>query len=104
MIETKKKITRQIATKISIQEILNGEFIQDQENKSTYLKNGAENVYRVNLICIILQKEQLGSITNFLIDDGSAKIVVRFFENNQRIEKISVGNVSPSPVCLQTPY
>ena len=70
-----KKKFRQIAVKKTIKELLQGEY--------NY----------INLIAIILNKEKLGTITNFLLDDGSGKIIFRSFEEKTVLNNLAVGQV-----------
>jgi RPA family protein len=90
--EETKSFERQTALKTTIQELLLGDYIQEDENTPNYLltKSGTK-IYRCNLMAIILSKEQQGSITNILVDDGTGKITLRSFEKNEVLEKLEVG-------------
>ncbi len=46
----------------------------------------------LNLMANILHKEKIGSITNFLLDDGTDKIILRSFEENKKIKNLNVGD------------
>ncbi len=85
---------RQIAVKIYIADLLSGIYIQEVEQNPNYLQTiHNHKIYRLNVIAIIIQKEMLGSITNFLIDDSTGTIVARFFEENKYLERFKVGDV-----------
>ncbi len=90
--EETKNFERQIALKTTIKELLSGDYIQEDENTPNYLlsKSGTK-IYRCNLMAIILGKEQQGSITNILVDDGTAKITLRSFEKNEILENLEIG-------------
>jgi len=90
--EETKSFERQTALKTTIQELLLGEYIQEDENTPNYLltKSGIK-IYRCNLMAIILNKEQQGSITNILVDDGTGKITLRSFEKNEVLDNLEIG-------------
>ena len=85
---------RQVAVKININDLITGTYIQEVEQNPNYLQT-VENqkIYRLNVIGIIIQKEILGTITNFLIDDSTGTIVARFFEESKRLERFEIGEV-----------
>ena len=80
---------RHPAAKVFIREIIEGELIQDPEQGLFLYTKIGEKLGRVNLLGAILHKEKIGSIANVLVDDGTAKIVVRFFEENSALNRIS---------------
>ena len=91
--EDLKKIPRQVAIKTTIQNLLLGEYIQEKENEPNYLlTNDNQKIFRINLIAIVLSKEKQGSITNFVVDDGTGKIALRSFEENKTIDSLNIGN------------
>jgi RPA family protein len=85
---------RQTARKVIIGEILIGELITENEQLALILENdpeGKDKIYRINLIGIIISKERVGSLTNLLIEDGSGKITLRYFEENKKIDELVPG-------------
>jgi RPA family protein len=91
--ENKKDYVRQIAVKITIQKINRGNYIQTSEQEPNYLvSSDNQKIYRLNLFAIVLKKEELGSITNLLIDDGTGQITLRSFEDNKIIENLNIGD------------
>ncbi len=85
---------RQTAVKIYIKDLLLGTYIQEVEQNPNYLQTiNNQNIYRLNVIGIIIQKEILGTITNFLIDDSTGTIIARFFEENKYLEQFNVGDI-----------
>ncbi|HLD00528.1 MAG TPA: hypothetical protein VJC39_02185, partial [Candidatus Nanoarchaeia archaeon] len=71
---------RQIAEKINISQLQSGSYIQEDDKTPNYLYTlEGKKIFRINLIGIVVQKEQLGSIGNFLLDDGTGKVVTKFF-------------------------
>ncbi len=92
MIDTKN--IRQVAVKLTISDILEGDYIQENEQNPNYLllKSGA-GVYRINVIVVVLRKEQIGTITNLLIEDNTGAIIARFFEESKVISQVQAGDV-----------
>ena len=91
--EDKKDFSRQPAIKITISHLLFCNYVEQNDDEPNYLELASgEKLYRLNLIAIILDKENVGAITNLLVDDGTGKIVLRSFEENKNIEKLSVGD------------
>ncbi len=91
--EEKKVFTRQIAVKTTFSELLEGEYIKEEEQNPNYLltKSG-EKIYRLNALGIILGKEKQGEIQNFYLDDGTGKIILRSFEVSPQLEALQVGD------------
>ncbi len=91
--EEKKNFSRQVAIKTTFRELLEGEYIKEEEQNPNYLltKSG-EKIYRLNVMGIILGKEKLGEIQNFYLDDGSGKITLRSFEANPRLDALQIGD------------
>lgn len=83
---------RQIAFKLRIKEISEGDYIVEEGWKPNYLltKKG-EKVSRVNLMAVVLDKEENGPITNLILDDGSGKILVRSFEEIKNLKEVGIG-------------
>ncbi len=90
------KNQRQIARKIILGTIINGEYIIEKEQEPNYLRMLPDlKIYRVNVIAIVVSKEKIGMITNLLLDDSSEKITARIFEENKAIRNVDIGD------CIQ---
>jgi RPA family protein len=88
-----EKIKRWIAVKTDISTLFNSKFVEDDSDLPSYiLTEKEEKIYRVNLMVIVLDFNTTGNITNVLVDDGSGKIDLRFFEENKILDKINVGS------------
>ena len=84
---------RQVAYRVSISDILSGNFTKD-ELSAGYIKLGNTNISRVNVIATLVHKpEQGSSYYNSLIDDGTGRILLRSFENNDAFSKVDVGDI-----------
>jgi RPA family protein len=91
--EDKKDFSRQPAMKVTIGTLLFCNYIEQNDADPNYLElSSGERLYRLNLMAVILDKENVGAITNLLADDGTGKIVLRSFEENKNIESLSVGD------------
>lgn len=83
---------RQVAVKTSIKEIKEGEYKVEEGWTPNYLltKKG-EKISRVNIMAVVLDKEDNGAMTNLVIDDGSGTIMARSFEEIKNIKEIQIG-------------
>src|SRR3989344_2690735 len=89
-----KSFFRFPAEKISIQELEEGEYIEEKEQNPNYLLvNKNKKIFRINIIATLVHKELRGSVTSILIDDGSGKITLRIFEENKTAFHLEVGDV-----------
>ena len=92
--EAKLTYQRQEAVKVIIRELLDGKYVQEQENVPNYLlTENNQKIYRLNLMATILHKQVQGAITDFILDDGSGQIVLRSFEENRLLDQLKVGAV-----------
>ena len=89
MVET---FQRQPAIKKPIGSLLQGTFTPGKDGSpgSFALVDGLL-IDRVNVVGTILHKEQIGTITNLLLDDGTGKIIVRLFEEVKNGVAATVG-------------
>ena len=84
---------RQIAYKTRIKDILNSKYIKTDGFNPNYLEINGQEISRVNVIGVIVQKSELENQKNLIIDDGSGKIAARTFENNLLLDKVHIGDV-----------
>lgn len=83
---------RHCAIKVSIKELVDGTYVTEQENNPNYLRTAAGQIlYRVNVVGIILEKKEQGSITTFTLDDGTGTIAARCFEENKNVNVLKIG-------------
>jgi len=89
-----KNLTRNHAIKITIAQLIVGMYIQEIEQNPNYLlTKDNQKIYRLNVIATIIQKENVGTITNLTIDDSSGTIIARSFEENPKINTLNVGDI-----------
>ena len=92
-LEQKSFQKRQVAYKVRIADLLNGNFIKDNLSAG-YIKLNDVNVSRVNIIAAVVYKSgKEQNYTTAIVDDGTSKILLRSFENNDIFSKIDVGDV-----------
>ena len=79
---------------LTIKELLEGEYKQENEENPNYLLTvDQRKIFRLNLMATILDKEVQGNVTNFFLDDGSSQINLRFFETNTILDKLKIGDI-----------
>ncbi len=83
---------RQVAYKLRISDILQADF-EKADTFSGYVRVGSYIVSRVNLIAIVVVKpESAQNYSSIVIDDGTGKILLRNFENQNAFLKADVGD------------
>ncbi len=81
-------IKRETAYKIKIKDILENEYIINEGMEANFIKINDKNVSRASIIGTITSKNE----NSLNIDDGTAEIVLRNF-NNLDLNNIEVGNI-----------
>lgn len=82
-------IKRQTAYKITIQQILEGKYIQRQGWEPNYIESNNLQISRINLLAVLVEKQG----NNLTVDDGTAKISLMLFTEQQKADNISVGDI-----------
>ncbi len=82
-------IKRQIAYKVRIKDIINGEYVKEEGWQPNYIKTSFGKISRVNILATVVAKNDNGS---FIIDDGSNKINARTFDN-KKLNGFDVGDI-----------
>ena len=83
--------SRAIAHKITVGQILQSAYEQE-ENEPNGIVVENKKILRVNLLASIAAKEHLGTVTTFLLDDGTGQIIMRLFEENAW-SQLAVGEI-----------
>ena len=87
---------RQIAYKVRIQEIINGQYIKEEGWQPNYIiTDDGKKVSRINLIAVVVAKptEQETISQSIILDDGTGRISARVFEKNNIFDNIEIGDV-----------
>jgi len=83
------EVKRQTAYKCSVKMILDGNYIQRPGWDPNYIQINGLHISRVNILAVALGKEG-NSLT---IDDGTGQTRVVFFNEQNKLEEINVGDV-----------
>ena len=96
MVEQERQFQkRNVAIKVSINEIIGGKFVKEEGlNLSYILSEKGEKLSRVNIICSVVSKENVGGGQNLVIDDGTGSILVRSFEDPDIFNNVEIGDIS----------
>jgi RPA family protein len=84
-----QEIKRQTAYKCTIATLNKGVFVKKQGWESNYLMTEYGDFSRVNIIAVVVNKDNNG----LTLDDGTSQTSGRLFERIDQLEKISVGSV-----------
>ena len=94
MPEQQEMQQRQVAYKVRIGELFNGEYVEREGWEPNYIKVGERQISRVNIIANIIDKQIGENLSSLTIDDGSGNIQIRAFkEDSVRLNSIEIGDV-----------
>ena len=84
---------RHVAKRVLLRDIQESSFMNAQAEEPDYLLTRTEQkIVRCQIMGIVVGKEQIGSMANILLDDGTGKLMVRFFEENKIFERVTIGD------------
>lgn len=88
-------VKRLVAQKVSIKDLLQGEYIKEAGWNPNYIITKEKKISRVNIMAVVLSTSNRidTSYYSFVLDDGTGKISVRGFEKNDVIENLEIGDV-----------
>ncbi|MBI3036294.1 hypothetical protein HYY73_00855 [Candidatus Woesearchaeota archaeon] len=92
--QQENQFKREVARKASVADILRGAFAENEEGSRTLLISG-KHARRVNILATIVDKsgQENQAYKSAVIDDGTARIRLRFFDNEPWLfEKAGVGD------------
>lgn len=88
-----QQIKRQVAEKIWIADLKSGQYIKEDGLRPNYvLLRNNQKVSRVNLVGTVVSANKDLGYADVCIDDGSAKISVRAFEQNNSMDALEIGD------------
>tara|TARA_Y100000310_G_C20444094_1_gene697488 strand:- start:156 stop:806 length:651 start_codon:yes stop_codon:yes gene_type:complete len=93
MMETKTIQKRQVAWKVPIKDLLEGEYVKEEgEWQPNYILFNQKKIARANVLGVVIGKEdnQFGSL---MVDDGTGQIAVRSFEHNPGLVSAKPGSL-----------
>lgn len=84
---------RQTAYKIRIKDILSSKYIKTEGFSPNYIEINKQEISRINVIGVIVDKSDLNNYKTMTIEDGTGNISARIFENNALLDALTVGNI-----------
>ena len=74
-----------ISEKITLRDAQESEYFPGEDEPSYLFTSSQRKVVRCNIFATIIGKEEVGNITNLILDDGTAQLVLRSFEPTSRV-------------------
>ncbi|MBR9690994.1 hypothetical protein GOV08_04895 [Candidatus Woesearchaeota archaeon] len=84
---------RSVAVKIRISDILKGEYVIEEGWAPNYVKTSKGKVSRVNIIGVVISREENLGFDSLIIDDSTGNISIRSFEDNKIITPYKIGDL-----------
>lgn len=81
---------RQVAYKIRVSDILNGNLEKEELSGNIRLSN--TNISRVNIIATVIYKSEEANYSSAVVDDGTGRIQLRSFGSNSYFSNVDVGD------------
>lgn len=89
-----KQQKRQVAYKVRIKDILDGEYVKEEGWMPNYIRTlDGTKVSRVNIVGTIVLKTDEYNRKGIIIDDASGKLPVRSFEERGIFDGVEIGDV-----------
>ncbi|MEK6950322.1 MAG: hypothetical protein AABX13_01195 [Nanoarchaeota archaeon] len=82
-----------ISEKITLRDAQESEYFPGEDEPSYLFTSSQRKVVRCNIFATIIGKEEVGNITNLILDDGTAQLVLRSFEPTSRVRALQLGEV-----------
>ncbi len=87
-----QNVKRNIAVKVNISDIIEGEYVKEDGWTPNYVSTNKGHVSRVNIIGVVVSKEE-SAYDTLMIDDSTGSISVRSFENKEMLKTPLVGQI-----------
>jgi RPA family protein len=84
-----QEIKRQTAYKCTIDTVNKGTLVKKQGWESNYIMTEYGDISRVNIIAVVVSKED----NNLNLDDGTGQISGRIFERPEQLQDIDIGDI-----------
>jgi len=92
--EQKQQFRREVAVKLKVSDLISGQYIKEEGLRPNYvLLKDSRKVSRVNILGTVISVSSDTGYKNIYVDDGSAKLSVRSFEQNPALESRQVGDI-----------
>ncbi len=80
------------AVKLFIGQLLES-VLQFQQEGGICLLHGGQEIFKINILATVVGREEVGSITNIFVDDGTGRIILRLFEKSPGLTNCGIGEV-----------
>lgn len=98
IMEEQNQQKRQVALKVEIQDILNGKYVKEEGWLPNYIQMGNKKISRANIIGVIVSKDTgEENVSNFVIDDGTGRLPLRFFDGQPNVIIGDIVNIVGRP-------
>jgi RPA family protein len=84
---------RQTAYKVRVQDILDSRYIKTEGFAPNYLEIQNQEISRINIIGVVIQKSGLDNYKTLVIEDNTGKISARIFENSTLLDNVEVSDI-----------
>lgn len=84
---------RNIAIKVTISDIVNSEYKKEDGWTPNFIKTSRGEVTRVNIIGIVVSKEENNGVNSLMINDSTGTISLRSFEDNEMLKIPKIGQL-----------
>lgn len=84
---------RQTACKLRVIDILNSKYVKSTGFIPNYLQVLSQEVSRINIIGVVIEKSEENDFRTIMIDDGTGRIPAKTFDNGKLLENVSIGDV-----------
>jgi RPA family protein len=84
---------RQIAYKVLVKRILDGEYIKEEGWTPNYIIIDGEKVSRINIVGVIVSINEERENKELLLEDKSGRIPIRIFEQTENNKHLSIGDI-----------
>lgn len=88
-----QRSARQVAYKVNVKDILDSRYVKEDGWLPNYIEMKGKKVSRANILGVIVSLDSPdadSSFTSYILDDGTGRIPLRFFESHQQV---SVGDI-----------
>lgn len=84
---------RNIAVKVTISDIVNSEYKKEDGWTPNFIKTARGEMTRVNIIGIVVSKEENNGVNSLMINDSTGTISLRSFEDNEMLKIPKIGQL-----------
>ena len=93
MPQAEKFQKRQTAYKIRVKDILDSRYIKTEGFEPNYLEVDSQEISRVNIIGVVVEKSSQYNQGILTMEDGTGKVSARVFEDNVPLGSIAIGDI-----------